>query len=285
MSPSTDVRQLVRRPAVPPLSALPDELIVALLCFLSVRDVLRFTQASRACDRECREGPFASALWRHLIKQVAWPTPCGWAAKSAFSLDALQGLMGIPRPTHGWFFSPQFTMDEYGEAALAIELHSDLEWSGAFVRLRRGCCFTTLGLQPTDGAITLTAWLKASSECNLACKCGERTCVNYFVDYEADGAWHFLAMVERQTSSDWYMDGRFVYTFFNEGFLDKWREKGQLAIGRGTGTPSERSFQFDGCLSQICLWDRALSPEHIARLYEYGIPRRTFSASLPQPNP
>lgn len=31
-----------------------------------------------------------------------------------------------------------------------------------------------------------------------------------------------LAMVERKTCSDWFMDGEFVYTFSNEGFLDKY---------------------------------------------------------------
>jgi len=59
-----------------------------------------------------------------LVVPLFWP-PCSLFSNRMLDKGLRSGLprkvpKGIPRPTHGWFFSPQFTMDEYGEAALAI---------------------------------------------------------------------------------------------------------------------------------------------------------------------
>eukprot|EP00667_Euglena_gracilis_P021011 EG_transcript_22864 len=238
------------------LVAVPKEISVLFMSFLPAAEVLKLCQVCRAFARLCDEWPYASVLWQNLIIHTTWRTPRPRPLPGPRCDKATYRLVhDLPIPRHGWFFGPNFTADLYGDTRLFRDSESDMQWCGEYVAVRRGCCFTTLDLKPSEEAVTLTAWLKATKECNLACKCGAQSCVNYYIDYEADGEWHWLAMVERKTCSDWFMDGEFVYTFSNEGFLDKWREKGQFAIGRGSPVPSFRAHQFEGFICQVCLWD------------------------------
>uniref|UniRef100_A0A7S4FPG2 F-box domain-containing protein n=1 Tax=Eutreptiella gymnastica TaxID=73025 RepID=A0A7S4FPG2_9EUGL len=262
-------QERIQATSTPTLLRLPQEMVLQMLSYLTVQDISMFSLVSMCCAQLCGK----EQVWSALLCQCVWPRPgaVAWAGKDC--KQVCMQLFRWPPPQHGWFFDTQFTVDHYGSIDLRKGPECEMQWCQSYVQVKQGFCYADFDIGQADTAITMTAWLRTEKESHLSCKCSEGSCVNYFIDYEADGNWHLLALVEKGDSSDWYMDGQFVYTYSGEGFLNRWQRPGTFCLGRVNSSIAGKPEQFDGRLCQVCLWACALTPEHIFNLFHCGLRR------------
>ena len=92
----------------------------------------------------------------------------------------------------------------------------------------------------------------------------------------SDGKWHHIVCVNDYTNStkQIYIDGNLDITN-NEGAVIS-NSDAAVQIGRRSS-----GFQYDGEMSNVLFWDKALTATDVATLYNYGSPIRTL-ANIPQ---
>ncbi len=81
-----------------------------------------------------------------------------------------------------------------------------------------------------------------------------------------DGRWHHVVQVVDEKSLSIYIDGKLDVATPMKGA----RVPGTRPINLGTRTPASTSYRLHGCLDEVCLFDRALNAEEIAKLHGEG---------------
>lgn len=92
-----------------------------------------------------------------------------------------------------------------------------------------------------------------------------------------DGEWHHVAMVVDDSSISVYADGRLDATQALVG-----GKHGSDSTVRIAGRGPQGSYVFAGMLDEVCVYDRALSPQEIAEEYEAGRVSLAFWVAPPE---
>ncbi|MBS0197345.1 MAG: hypothetical protein JSR77_11360 [Planctomycetes bacterium] len=94
----------------------------------------------------------------------------------------------------------------------------------------------------------------------------------------SDGIWHHVALVASSGSTRLFVDGTQFGATFTNTFSSITPSSGALSIARGF---QDRRF-LRGCIDEVAVYDRALSPDRIASHYSAGI-RGLEITSQPRP--
>jgi hypothetical protein len=140
----------------------------------------------------------------------------------------------------------------------------------------------------TKGTYTVSAWIRTNGEVMDVLGSGVTTgCMllvvnqgpirgHHWTDFSGnviegtatvnDGRWHHVAQVVDGANISIYVDGRLDAQAKLQGNKTASTDPIQL----GTRSPADQQYPFRGCLDEVCLFDRPLSPAELKKLHDAG---------------